>query len=150
VPVILEHNGSIDKVKRKPHHYILVLVAVAVSFGLASLFMPFEGDNENMPKALGGETRPTLSPEYFFGKTARAYKAAREIPHVLDKIYCYCNCQKKAGHKSLLTCYVDRHGSKCDICMKEANMAYDLYKEGYKTDEIVRKVESAIASRVKN
>jgi hypothetical protein len=34
---------------------------------------------------------------------------ARQIPVLLDKLYCYCNCHKYFGHKSLLSCYVDRH-----------------------------------------
>ncbi|MBI2876545.1 MAG: hypothetical protein HYY20_06660 [Candidatus Tectomicrobia bacterium] len=57
------------------------------------------------------ETRPTLSPTLFAGKTAMAYQVAREIPEVLDQLYCYCQCQESHGHKSLLTCYVDNHAA---------------------------------------
>jgi len=116
----------------------------------ASLFLyNCSGNKDDLHKALGGETRPTLSPEYFFGKTAKAYKSAREIPHVLDQIYCYCHCQKNFGHKSLLTCYTDRHGADCGICITEANKAYDLYRKGYKTDEIIMKVQADIAGRIR-
>lgn len=57
------------------------------------------------------ETRPTLSPTLFTGKIAQAYQAAREVPQVLDQLYCYCQCQETFGHKSLLSCYVDNHAA---------------------------------------
>lgn len=78
----------------------------------------------------GGETRPTLSPARFTGKTASTYEIAREIPEILDSLYCYCDCKKHFGHKSLLTCYVDDHAAFCDVCMDEAIRAYELFKQG--------------------
>lgn len=78
----------------------------------------------------GGETRPVLSPAYFVGQTAKAYRVAREIPQVLDSIYCYCQCERTIGHKSLLSCYTDEHAAYCAICQDQALRAYELYKEG--------------------
>jgi hypothetical protein len=57
------------------------------------------------------ETSPTLSPERFRGKTQRAYTIAREIPQVLDGLYCYCRCRENFGHKNLLTCFTSTHAS---------------------------------------
>ncbi len=57
------------------------------------------------------ETRPTLSPERFRGRVRRAYEIAREIPEVLDQLYCYCRCRENFGHKNLLSCYVDNHAA---------------------------------------
>jgi hypothetical protein len=57
------------------------------------------------------ETRPTLDPGRFVGKAARAHRVAREMPDVLDQLYCYCGCDKLAGHRSLLSCFVDGHGA---------------------------------------
>src|SRR4051812_8841606 len=34
---------------------------------------------------------------------ARVYAEAKEIPEVLDGIYCHCQCHKFHGHRSLLT-----------------------------------------------
>lgn len=59
----------------------------------------------------GGEHRPTLDPTLFSGSVARAYQVAREIPEVLDQLYCHCNCIENAGHFSNLSCFVDRHGA---------------------------------------
>jgi hypothetical protein len=57
------------------------------------------------------ETRPTLDPALFVGKAALAHRVAREIPDVLDQLYCYCYCDKHLGHKSLLSCYTDGHAA---------------------------------------
>ena len=57
------------------------------------------------------EKKPPLSPARYVGQTARAYQIAREIPDVLDQLYCYCECDKHLGHKSLLSCFTDDHGA---------------------------------------
>ena len=65
------------------------------------------GKDESLRK---GERRQTLGPGLFKDtEVKKAYQAAKEIPWVLDSIYCYCECQKYFGHKSLLSCYVDNH-----------------------------------------
>jgi hypothetical protein len=61
-----------------------------------------------------GETRATLDPAGFSDPHVKqAYQIAREIPWVLDSIYCYCKCEESPAfrHKSLLSCYVDNHAS---------------------------------------
>ena len=63
------------------------------------------------PAVARRETRPTLDPARFVGKAARAHRVAREIPDVLDQLYCYCECDKHLGHKSLLSCYTDGHAA---------------------------------------
>ena len=57
------------------------------------------------------ETRQTLPPAIFSGRVRKAYQIARDIPEVLDKLYCYCMCKENSGHKNLLTCYVDNHAA---------------------------------------
>ncbi len=120
------------------------ITAVIILIVAAGLIMSADGD---LPEARGGETRQTLAPRLFPGNVARAYAVAREIPEILDKIYCYCKCQENIGHKSLLTCFVDKHGSRCGICMNEALIAFDLYKKGYPTGDIVEKVQATMANR---
>ncbi len=135
-------NGGNNKRSLKP--LVIGVIVVAIGFAIGFALM---GGTENYPTARGGEMRSTMTPAYFFGKTAKAYEAAKEIPEVLDGIYCYCDCQKNHGHKSLLTCYVDRHGSQCSVCIKEALMAHDLHKKGYKKSEIVKKVNATFARK---
>jgi hypothetical protein len=57
------------------------------------------------------ETRPTLDPTRFVGKAAHAHQVARDMPDLLDALYCYCECDKSIGHKSLLSCYTDGHAA---------------------------------------
>ncbi|CAG1066258.1 hypothetical protein BAC1_01865 [uncultured bacterium] len=93
----------------------------------------------------GGEARPTLQPSNFTGETALAYQAALEIPEVLDSLYCYCDCEKHSGHKSLLSCYVDEHAVYCDICINEALMAHELHKKGEGIDSIRKAIDERFA-----
>ncbi len=59
-----------------------------------------------------GETRATLDPSLFKDARVRsAYQAARDVPWLLDSIYCYCFCEESFRHKSLLSCYVDGHAA---------------------------------------
>lgn len=61
-----------------------------------------------------GESRPTLDPRSFSNaKVRKAYQIARDIPWVLDSIFCYCYCSESPTfrHISLLSCYVDTHAA---------------------------------------
>ncbi len=82
----------------------------------------------NIDVLRGGETRPTLSPALFVGKAARKYKIVQENRELIDSIYCYCNCKKSLGHKSLLSCFVDKHADNCAFCQNQALSAYALYQ----------------------
>jgi hypothetical protein len=86
------------------------------------------------------ETRPTLDPRLFSKKpvVASTYETAKQIPHILDKMYCYCNCaiNPKFKHKSLLTCYTDEHASMCGICMRQAMVSLEMTKAGKTPVEI--------------
>jgi Protein of unknown function with PCYCGC motif len=89
----------------------------------------------------GHETRMTLMPALFTGKVAQAYQIARQYRDLLDVIYCYCYCEKTLGHKSLLSCYVDRHAANCDICMDQAIFASSLYQKGFDMVQVRQAVD---------
>lgn len=56
--------------------------------------------------------RPTtLSPALFQGKTAQAYRIAKEVPGLVERMPCYCGCFRSHGHRNNLDCYVDRHAA---------------------------------------
>jgi len=67
---------------------------------------------------------------------ARVYALAKEVPEILDGIYCHCDCSKHSHHRSLLTCFESDHGSMCDICMGEVMLAYKMAKEGKTLEQI--------------
>ena len=87
------------------------------------------------------ETRKVMSSAFYTGKVAEAYRIAAEIPKVIDSQFCYCYCKKNHQHKSLLTCFTNKHGSKCDTCINEVLYAYELYKQGKTLDEIVVSID---------
>jgi hypothetical protein len=154
---MIEHN-SIKGDSRKPIKSEAVairlkreyMLALASFFVVLAALLLLQGcgsaDNKMTAESIrGGETRGTLSPAYFVGPAAKAYRVAKEIPEVLDSLHCYCECKKNFGHKSLLTCYVDRHAEYCSVCIDEALMAYQLHKEGKDVVSIRKAVDKAFA-----
>ncbi len=102
-------------------YWWLAVLVVAAATGLALVWMketpPVAGQAPAVSPAATAsgagrrETRPTLDPERFVGKAKLAHEVARDIPDVLDQLYCYCECDKQFGHKSLLSCYTDGHAA---------------------------------------
>jgi hypothetical protein len=91
----------------------LVLISVTILLAAASdtfAQKPVKDESLRM-----GEKRPTLDPNIFSdnAKIKKAYQVAKEIPWVLDSIYCFCYCKESPAfkHKSLLSCYVDNHAA---------------------------------------
>ncbi len=119
----------------------LIGLALAVAVALSGVYVATKPPANVQPVAPATgtliETRPVLSDALFTGKVAQAYRIAAEIPKVIDSQFCYCYCKKEHGHKTLLTCFTNRHGAKCDICINEVLYAYELYKQGYTLDDIV-------------
>ncbi len=59
-----------------------------------------------------GETRATLDPALFNdARVRKAYRVAKDIPWVLDSIYCFCYCEESFRHRSVLSCYADNHAA---------------------------------------
>ena len=89
---------------------ILVIFVLLVLSG----HLPFQSMMSKKGKSFyvrGGETRPVLSPSLFVGMASEAYAAARQYPEVMDQVFCYCKCDEPPTyHKSLLSCFTDRHG----------------------------------------
>ena len=70
-------------------------------------------------------------------KTRDAYAAAREIPEVLDGIYCHCDCADRHSNlRSLLSCYETEMPMSCGVCAGEARTALRLHRQGKSLDEI--------------
>jgi hypothetical protein len=74
---------------------------------------------------------PTMPPSLFTNMVvANAYAAAGRAKKVLYQQPCYCHCDRSLGHGSLLDCFVNKHGSACDTCMKEALYSYEQTHQG--------------------
>ena len=78
----------------------------------------------------------TLDPKLFIGPVRRGYKVAEEKPDLLEQLHCYCGCDKRHGHKSLLDCYKSRHSATCETCIGEAIMANKMFEQGSPVEQI--------------
>lgn len=122
-----------------------IIAGVAVVGLLLLLSFPRRGDASQHPTPRPGITAEKVLPTFAVGPTrgaADAYAVARQIPQVLDGIYCHCDCSKNMGHRSLLTCFETEHGGQCDICMGEAMMASQM-AAGSSSLESIRKAIDA-------
>ena len=81
-----------------------------------------------------------------------AYRFALARPDVLQWLPCYCGCQG-IPHKSNLDCFFQRrevqgnyryeeHASYCDICIRTANLASKMLREGSTMVQIRAAVDS--------
>ena len=90
-------------------------LAFAVALTVWAVDLNFDGAESGGKsfQVKGGETRPVLDPFQFSARRAAlAYAAARKYPGVMDQLFCYCYCNRPPfNHKSLLSCFTDRHGA---------------------------------------
>lgn len=95
----------------RPRFIPLLIIAILFSLAANAAYAQKAVKDESLRK---GETRATLDPGLFNDpRVKKAYQVAKEIPWILDSIYCYCMCEESPAfkHKSLLTCYVDKHAA---------------------------------------
>ena len=139
-------SNSKNQIAAKPKitPYIIVGLVLAV---LATVYYTSKPGTSSVvadaPRVPGQllETRPVLTSALFTGKASLAYKYAAEIPEVIDNQFCYCYCKKNHGHKTLLTCFTNDHGAKCDTCIEEVLYAYELHKQGKSIADIVSAID---------
>ena len=131
-------NKNYKKSKRNLRPFIFTGVIILILSLVYSSTKPTEYATPIAP-ATGKlvETRPVMSSAFYTGKAAEAYRIAAEIPKIIDSQFCYCYCKKNHQHKTLLTCFTNKHGSKCETCINEVLYSYELYKQGKTLDEII-------------
>ncbi|MGB6554170.1 MAG: CYCXC family (seleno)protein [Candidatus Binataceae bacterium] len=126
----------------------IVAVVLALLFMAAAAYAFFGQTPEPSAQAIGqvassaGNTDPaaklrmTLDPQLFQGDVKKAYQVARDDPALLAQMHCYCGCDRTEGHKNLLDCFRDKHGSTCAICTGEAIEAEQLAGQGMPVEQI--------------
>ena len=80
--------------------------------------------------------RLTLDPNLYVGEVKTAYQIAERDPALLAQMHCYCGCDRTYGHKNLLDCFRDEHGSHCATCTGEAIEAERLASQGMPIEKI--------------
>jgi Protein of unknown function with PCYCGC motif len=124
---------------------ITVLVAAAVvvvGIGYAGFVSSHESSHDEASAGIvrvadpAEQLRVTLDPKNFQGDVRKAYEAAERNPALLAQLHCYCGCDKADGHKNLLDCFRDTHGSTCAICVGEARDAEQMANRGVPVEQI--------------
>ncbi|HET6929233.1 MAG TPA: PCYCGC motif-containing (lipo)protein [Candidatus Acidoferrum sp.] len=90
-----------------------------------------------------GSLPETLAPSQFADDKVAfvAYSVAAKIRELLYQEPCYCECDRFAGHQSLLDCYTSKHGRGCAKCQAEAFFIYEQSRTGKTPAEIRQAME---------
>ncbi len=83
-----------------------------------------------------------LDPDKYFGQAQLGYAAAKKIPDICAKLFCYCGCDLTDEHTSLLDCFTSEHGADCNICQEEAILALKMKNEGKSLAEIQKAIDT--------
>ncbi len=126
-----------------------ILCAVALGMVLAApraSSRQAQGAEEPVPafhsEAPQGKLPETLSPSLFTNVVVQnAYTLAARVKRVLYQQPCYCHCDRSQGHTSLLDCFASKHGSGCDVCMREAIYSYEQSHKGKTASQIRAGIE---------
>ncbi len=113
-----------------------VALGVGVFFGAQGLYPWLLAGTGLTPATTTFAGRLTVDPELFEGKVREAYEVAQRNPGLLARLHCYCGCDRKYNHKSLLDCFRDMHGSTCEICIGEARDGQAMASQGLPIEQI--------------
>lgn len=121
----------------------IVALAVAAILVVAIAAAAYiSGNSQPSDKQLAASGDPaaklriTLDPQNFQGTVREAYEVAEKDPALLAQLHCYCGCDVTDGHKNLLDCFRDTHGSTCAICCGEARDAEKMATAGMPVEQI--------------
>lgn len=77
------------------------------------------------------ELPPVLDPQQFDKQLVQtAYRFAVDLKKILYQQPCYCYCDRKHGHNSLLDCFTTKHTAGCGTCLKELFYIYEQTNQG--------------------
>lgn len=84
-----------------------------------------------------GPLPTTMDPAFFSNIVVQnAYAVAGRVKKVLYQQPCYCHCDRSQGHGSLLDCFVSKHASVCETCVREGFYAYEQARKGKTSAQI--------------
>ena len=107
--------------------------------GMTQTSEPVPAFHEQAPQ---GALPPTMDPATFSDIVVQnAYKVAARVKRVLYQQPCYCHCDRSQGHGSLLDCFASKHGSGCDVCIREDFYAYEESRKGKTAAQIRAGIE---------
>lgn len=104
---------------------VLAILAMAVLNERANARHP-------APRADMDQSEHIVSAERYAAhpRVAHTYQVVAAVPEIIDGIFCYCMCSEHSGHYSLLDCFASDHAARCDVCLSEAMIAYQMSRDG--------------------
>ena len=97
-----------DKKRRTLLFVIMAMVVAAVALTVSGC----SKDSGKSFNLTAKETRPVLDPALFKGQVRAAFAVAKRYPDLMNEVYCSCYCdQPPFRHKSLLSCFTEKHGA---------------------------------------
>ncbi|HTY54323.1 MAG TPA: CYCXC family (seleno)protein [Candidatus Binataceae bacterium] len=120
-------------------YLLLIGVCLVIAVGAYAGYSKYEASVLEAERA----GHATLDPALFTGEVRQAYQVVRDNPALIAQLHCYCGCDRMIGHKNLLDCYRDRHGSRCEICVNEVLQAKRMADEG----DTVEQIRDALRAR---
>jgi len=123
-------------------HFTLITLAFCASAILSG---------SQLASAEEGKPAEVMDPNLFSDPTQilikKGYTAAKTIPDVCAKLFCYCGCDITDKHSSLLDCFTSDHGVGCPICIEEALIALAMHNKGKDICEIQYAVDRRYAKQ---
>jgi hypothetical protein len=100
---------------------------------------PVPAFHDGAPK---GALPETLDPSQFTNIVVqKAYTLAARVKKVLYQQPCYCHCDHRQGHGSLLDCFAGKHAAVCEICIREGLYSYEQSHKGKTAAQIRAGIE---------
>ena len=136
------HTPQTGTASRRSFFGLLAGTAVAVAAGAKPAWAKLRGATrrvEHPEPRPGIDASGVLTPDQLaeVPHVVPIYDKVRQIPEIVDGIYCHCGCAELTGYRSLLICYEEKGMAKyCVICQGEGNLVYRLNESGKSLDQI--------------
>jgi hypothetical protein len=138
-------------VGRKRQLNIVVVVTVAVTALIFTGVRTTRSASSSTPPYYreAPERLPVVLDSRLFSdaETRVSYKAAATNAALFSQLPCSCHCERTHGHKSLLSCFTDAHGTECSICRREALFAASEARRGKHAADIRSEIIQGLWSR---
>lgn len=121
--------------KESPHRSRLIITTLTLCASLCCFLNAFAEDKPTAP------TGQVLDPNNYIGQVKAGYAAAKEIPEICAKLFCYCGCDITDCHGSLLDCFTSDHGVDCHICQEESILALSFHRKGKSLSDIQKYID---------
>jgi hypothetical protein len=108
---------------------------------IAALCVPLFACLSVLAEEKPATTSQVLDPNNYVGQVKAGYAAAKEIPEICAKLFCYCGCDLTDCHGSLLDCFTSDHGVDCHICQEESILALNFHRKGKSLSDIQKYID---------